>query len=155
MKGINAITLEHIHVPSHVMVGDSVWLNCTYDLQGDELYSIKWYKNSVEFYRYLPKSDPPKPQGFICDGIYLDLSKSTLGNVFLNTTDLNSQGDYKCEVSAEEPSFKTVRKIKPLRVYSNGSSHMIKPSSTLWNGLLIIIIITFTTWKPSNGLSSL
>ncbi|XP_053201050.1 uncharacterized protein LOC128386103 [Panonychus citri] len=146
----NGLILEDVYVPSEVLVGDSVWLNCTYVLQGVQLYSIKWYKDNVEFYRYLPQSDPPKPQGIPCDGVYLDLSKSTLGHVFLNTTDLNSQGEYKCEVSSEAP-FKTVRKTQPLRVLSNGSSRMINSSYHLWNGLLIIIILT--TWNPSNGLS--
>lgn len=33
-------------------------MTCTYDLEGDELYSVKWYKGRQEFYRYLPKEHP-------------------------------------------------------------------------------------------------
>jgi beat protein, putative len=60
-------------MPLEVKVDDSAWLNCSFDLQGDELYSIKWYKDSIEFYRFLPKSDPPGPEALDCDGIYLDV----------------------------------------------------------------------------------
>jgi hypothetical protein len=33
-------------------------LKCNYDLEGDTLYSIKWYKGRHEFYRYTPKENP-------------------------------------------------------------------------------------------------
>lgn len=46
-------------IPSTVMLGDSVELSCSYDLGEDRLYSVKWYKNDVEFYRYVPKDWPP------------------------------------------------------------------------------------------------
>ncbi|XP_054152939.1 uncharacterized protein LOC128951708 isoform X2 [Oppia nitens] len=48
----------------------------------------------------------------------LQLSKSSYGNVFLSQTDLHTDGTYRCEVSAEAPSFQTVRKEKELKVYS-------------------------------------
>ncbi|KFM72515.1 hypothetical protein X975_15586, partial [Stegodyphus mimosarum] len=47
-----------LDVPSAVMQGDSIWLNCTLDLESDDLYSVKWYKNDVEFYRHLPQDSP-------------------------------------------------------------------------------------------------
>ena len=34
-------------------VGESVLLKCDYDLQSEKLYSLKWYKDNHEFYRYL------------------------------------------------------------------------------------------------------
>lgn len=55
------------------MKGDGVWLNCTYDLEREKLYSIKWHKNNVEFYRYLPEDAPPG-QKYELDGIHLDVS---------------------------------------------------------------------------------
>lgn len=48
-------------------------LNCTFDLEEDTLYSIKWYKNNVEFYRYI-LSDRPPGQKYSLQGIYLDVS---------------------------------------------------------------------------------
>ena len=32
---------------------------CDYKLNGEKLYSVKWYKDNIEFYRYLPRDDPP------------------------------------------------------------------------------------------------
>ena len=29
-------------------------IHCEYDLEGAELYSLKWYKNSAEFFRIMP-----------------------------------------------------------------------------------------------------
>lgn len=32
-------------VPSPVTAGESVEMTCSYDLEGDRLYSVKYYKN--------------------------------------------------------------------------------------------------------------
>lgn len=45
--------------PEAVKVGDDVTLTCDYELEGVALYSIRWYRYEVEFYRYLPKESPP------------------------------------------------------------------------------------------------
>jgi hypothetical protein len=45
-----------------LQVGESSSLRCDYDLEGDSLYSIKWYKDNQEFYRYNPQTGvPPSP----------------------------------------------------------------------------------------------
>lgn len=110
------LRLLDVQVPTAVNSNDPVWLNCTYDLESDELYSVKWYKNNVEFYRYLPSDDPPA-QKYNLLGVYVDLLKSNLGHVFLSRSDLNTDGTYRCEVSAEAPSFQTERAERELRVY--------------------------------------
>lgn len=38
--------------------GESATLQCIYNMEGDSLYSIKWYKGKREFYRYTPKETP-------------------------------------------------------------------------------------------------
>ncbi|XP_022247933.1 uncharacterized protein LOC106464496 isoform X2 [Limulus polyphemus] len=110
------LRLLDVQVPTAVNSDDPVWLNCTYDLESDELYSVKWYKNNVEFYRYLPSDDPPA-QKYKLLGVYVDLLQSNLGHVFLSRSDLNTDGTYRCEVSAEAPSFQTERAERELRVY--------------------------------------
>lgn len=42
-------------IPAAVKRGDQARLICNYDMEGDSLYSIKWYKGKREFYRYTPK----------------------------------------------------------------------------------------------------
>ena len=36
-------------------VGQTVTMSCLYDLEEDILYSIKWYRDDKEFYRFLPR----------------------------------------------------------------------------------------------------
>jgi len=51
-----------------------VILHCNFDLEGDELYSVKYYKDYVEFYRYLPTEEPRQGQKFKLKGAYVDVS---------------------------------------------------------------------------------
>ncbi len=64
-----------VTIPPHAIRGQDVKLKCKYDLQGDKLYSIKWYRNGREFYRYIP-SDNPRTTVFNGDGINVDVSQS-------------------------------------------------------------------------------
>ena len=49
-------------------------MTCEFDLGGKGLYSIKWYKDEFEFYRYMPDNRPPV-QSFPVPGINLDVSR--------------------------------------------------------------------------------
>lgn len=53
--------LSHVRMlmPGAVLRGDSATLRCHFDLEGDNLYSVKWYKGRQEFYRYTPRETPP------------------------------------------------------------------------------------------------
>ena len=44
--------------PSLVNSGDIVTFTCRYDLGKDAIYSIKWYKEDSELYRYIPTDFP-------------------------------------------------------------------------------------------------
>ncbi len=48
------VRLLRLGVPSHRFLGDSVVLRCVFDLEGERLYSVKWYKDREEFFRYIP-----------------------------------------------------------------------------------------------------
>lgn len=60
-------------VPQAVSVGDTVTLQCGYDLENEALYMVKWYKGPREFYRYIPK-EMPSTQVFPYPGINVDVS---------------------------------------------------------------------------------
>ncbi|GFS94566.1 ig-like domain-containing protein [Nephila pilipes] len=45
------------------------------------------------------------------------LQKSVQGHVYLTKTDLDTEGIYRCEASAESPTFQTVEAEKPLKVF--------------------------------------
>jgi hypothetical protein len=78
------LRLVDLRVPSHTIRGQAVRLECHYDLEGEALYSVKWYKVSHqylqqlrekiryslmlfscimqdlhEFFRFLPGDNPP------------------------------------------------------------------------------------------------
>ena len=43
-----------LNVPSHKFLGDKARLTCLFDLEGEQLYSVKWYKDGHEFFRFIP-----------------------------------------------------------------------------------------------------
>ncbi|KAK8776602.1 hypothetical protein V5799_030056 [Amblyomma americanum] len=66
------LRLVRLDMPGVVIRGDPVWLNCSFDLELDDLYSVKWYKNNREFFRYLPNEEPPG-QAYKLSGVYVDV----------------------------------------------------------------------------------
>lgn len=66
-----------INVPAVVRSGDTVTLSCHYDLEGLSLYTIQWFLEDTEFYRYLFEADPPYTI-FEVDGIHVNVSISYL-----------------------------------------------------------------------------
>ena len=51
--------------------GQEAVLECKFDMEADSLYSVKWYRNEQEFYRFVP-NDRPKLQIFPQDGIRVE-----------------------------------------------------------------------------------
>ena len=76
-----ALRLKDIDVPPHRVVGEKARLVCKFDMEGDILYSVKWYKDDLEFYRFVP-NDRPKLQVFPQKGIHVDVSKMFIQNYF-------------------------------------------------------------------------
>ncbi|XP_023951944.1 uncharacterized protein LOC112055885 [Bicyclus anynana] len=101
------LRIVHVTVPSYRIRGQPAQLECEFELGGDTLYSVKWYRDNEEFYRYMPKYDPPK-HAYKLDGVKVELSKSDKGRVMLHPVTLKSSGLYRCEISAEAPSFASV-----------------------------------------------
>ena len=68
-----AIRIQALRMPPHATKGDDVSMECIYDLESDKLYSVKWYRNGHEFYRYIP-SDKQKRRIYDRPGINVDVS---------------------------------------------------------------------------------
>ena len=66
--------LVYVEAPKLVVAGSRVTLLCQYDLQGEELHSVKWYREHTEFYRYIPEHNPPA-LAFPASGIAVDVSE--------------------------------------------------------------------------------
>lgn len=118
----SGLTLKSITVPPHKVIGDKAKLICKFDMGLDTLYSVKWYKDDLEFYRFVP-NDRPRLQVFAQKGVNVDKNRSTRTHVTLSNLTLDSGGTYKCEVSAEAPSFRTKSAFQDMVV-------VVKPSRT-------------------------
>jgi len=112
---VMGLHIQSVLVPKYAKIGDSPSLICDYNIENDRLYSVKWYKDNMEFYRYLP-NDSPQKQDFQVTGVRVVLSKSDEMTVQLQTVNLVSSGTYMCEVSSEAPRFKTVEARADLTV---------------------------------------
>jgi len=104
--GCYSIKLLDVNIPPHAIQGQDTKLVCNYDLEGDNLYSVKWYRNGHEFYRYIP-TDEPSTTIFRQPGIDVDDHRSTETTIHLRNVDLRTTGQYRCEVSGEAPLFLT------------------------------------------------
>lgn len=67
------LKLTELKIEEHTLVGNSTRLECKYDLQGEKLYTVKWYKDGNEFYRFLP-GESPEVQVFAVEGVHVDVS---------------------------------------------------------------------------------
>ena len=45
--------MVNVKVPKYAVVGTRERLHCNYTLGKENLYSVKWYKDGSEFYRYI------------------------------------------------------------------------------------------------------
>ncbi|XP_071439571.1 uncharacterized protein [Hetaerina americana] len=115
----SGLRLLDLRVPNEAELGESAKLECIFELEGDKdnLYSVKWYKDDHEFFRYTP-DDQPHIQLFPVAGVNLDESESDLSSVTLRDLTFESSGSYRCEVSTEAPDFKTVLESKYMAVWA-------------------------------------
>ncbi|XP_052124403.1 uncharacterized protein LOC113202665 isoform X2 [Frankliniella occidentalis] len=116
-----------IVLPVAARVGAAAQLSCLYDLEGSQLYSIKWYLDDSEFYSFVPK-EQPATRLYPDHGISVDLAQSNAYNVTLLNVTRSLAGFYKCEVSADMPYFHTGIQTGYLRVFEPPSR---KPELTV------------------------
>ena len=67
------LQLEELSSPAHLVLGQSASLVCNYNLANSSLYSLKWYKNGQEFFRFMP-SLARSFEVFHVVGVNLDVS---------------------------------------------------------------------------------
>ncbi|XP_026300850.1 uncharacterized protein LOC410563 isoform X2 [Apis mellifera] len=107
LQEVTGLKLLGINVPAYSLRGKSALLECRYDLETDKLYSITWYKDHEEFYRYVPRGEPKK-HTYHVEGVKVDYRRSDHQQVLLQNVSLYTSGKYKCEVITEAPSFNAV-----------------------------------------------
>lgn len=60
-------------VPHYRFPGGTAQLQCNYDLGNDTLYTVKWYKENEEFYRFVPKA-MPQANSYDLEGVHVNVS---------------------------------------------------------------------------------
>lgn len=54
----------------------------------ETLYAVKWYKDNEEFYRYVPKANPPQ-HSYRVDGIRVEVSITQISILFFSYSSLS------------------------------------------------------------------
>lgn len=75
VSGIVALRMTALQIPQHVVLNETVRMQCNFNLDKELLYSVKWYKDGHEFYRYVPR-DVPMVQTFRVPGVDVNVSIS-------------------------------------------------------------------------------
>lgn len=68
-----SLRFTEFRIPDLVTQNSSVQLSCDFDLEGEVLYSLKWYKDDREFYRYTP-NEIPQQKVFPVKDVDVDVS---------------------------------------------------------------------------------
>ena len=70
---IDSLSNLSVRIPEFLQKGETADLTCSYNLGGDMLYSVKWYKGRHEFYRYMPH-ETPQIKTFPVKGMKINVS---------------------------------------------------------------------------------
>jgi len=73
-----ALRMTSLQIPEHVVLNETVRMQCNFNLDKELLYSVKWYKDGHEFYRYTPR-DAPTVLTFPVAGVNVNVSASLRG----------------------------------------------------------------------------
>ncbi|KAL7640796.1 UNVERIFIED_CONTAM: hypothetical protein RMT77_009071 [Armadillidium vulgare] len=109
VKFVSSDLLRGVVVPQYAFLGSTVSITCQYDLRHVQLYSLKWYHNNTEFYRYVPTERKTPINIRPTHKFVLHEISRTERRVILSLSKLTlyASGEYRCEVIAEHPSFRT------------------------------------------------
>ncbi|XP_067625365.1 uncharacterized protein beat-Ia [Eurosta solidaginis] len=124
MDFVTALRDVRVKIPHAARRGEKVTMNCLYDLEGDSLYSVKWYKGRREFYSFTPK-ETPAIKVYQIPGVRVERSASNESQLVLDAVTVSTTGKYSCEVSADAPSFHTEISAGELEVIVPGKDPII------------------------------
>lgn len=76
---VNAIRSLRIMAPDYIFYRDPMWLNCSViDLDYNQIYSIKWFKDNDEMYRFITADETTPRTFYDTPGIVIDVSQILL-----------------------------------------------------------------------------
>ncbi|KAM3964299.1 uncharacterized protein ACR2FA_001791 [Aphomia sociella] len=111
-----SIRIEDLRIAAHAPEGGEALLGCQFDMEGEKLYSVKWYKDGREFYRYTPENEP-NIMHFPASGVNVDINRSSSNVVTIVHLTRESAGVYRCEVCSDAPYFSITYREKQISIY--------------------------------------
>ncbi|XP_068230744.1 cell adhesion molecule 3-like [Palaemon carinicauda] len=93
-------------VPQPAIVGQNARLQCLWQSENIEVYSIRWYKNGEQFYSFIRGQNGEKVNHKMAE-MEVDLLESDETTVTLRDVKPNYEGIYRCEVMGNPPLFRS------------------------------------------------
>ena len=69
----NGLSNLRLAIPETSALGTNVMFNCSFNLQYDELYAVKWYRGTYEIFRHIPSETPPS-KTFLLEGFNISFA---------------------------------------------------------------------------------
>ena len=81
----SSLLLRNVTVPPFRLGGGSAQLGCDFDTQGEQVYSVKWYKGGQEIFRYIPSNKLQPVAVFPRPGVSIDQVSLNMTHLKLKT----------------------------------------------------------------------
>lgn len=111
-----------VYIPDTVLRGHNIQFNCTFTLEDEKLFAIKWYRGNYEIFRYMPSSPAVPKKTFPLDGYNVSMEHSTGYVLFMYDAKFTNSGPYTCEVIVDT-TFDTLMFTKKLLVIDLPDDH--------------------------------
>lgn len=103
-----------VSIPETIQRGKDVVFNCSFNLQDEKLYAIKWYRGTYEIFRFIPSEKPPI-KTFPLEGFNVSEASSSGWSLHMQQVSFINSGAYSCEVIADT-TFHTLIETKEMLV---------------------------------------
>jgi len=110
-----------VYIPDTVLRGHNIQFNCTFTLEDEKLFAIKWYRGNYEIFRYLPSSNVPR-KTFPLEGYNVSMQHSTGFVLYMYDAKFINSGAYTCEVIVDT-TFDTLMFTKKMMVIDLPDDH--------------------------------
>lgn len=94
----NGANNQILDLPEFALSGDSIELTCNHRIPISRMYSVKWFKDSLEFYRFIPANGARSKSSLYLPDVRLDLARSNSQMLYLRNVTHRTSGLYRCEV---------------------------------------------------------
>uniref|UniRef100_T1K077 Ig-like domain-containing protein n=1 Tax=Tetranychus urticae TaxID=32264 RepID=T1K077_TETUR len=136
LQVVKSLRISEFIVPRNAFEGSDARIICSYDLEGYPLYTLKWYRNEEEFFRYEPKAKEPYMY-LPVKGIKINRSNST--HILLSNVNKFTEGSFACEVSTDI-QFQTLHQESHLTIVASRSSDNLSTYSSR-NVITVLLLL--------------